>query len=362
MRQLKNTTKAKEYKHLTEKERYIIEALLEQKIKISKIGEYLNKHRSTIHREIKQGEIKRLTSELTEISCYRANVGQRRYEERVSNRERSLKIGKDHILAEYIKTKIIKDKYSPDVIIGEIKEKGLKFETTICMKTLYNYIDKGILNGISNKNLLWKHRKKKKKHNKVRVCLKNRLSLSIEERPESVEKREEYGHWEIDTVKGKKNKNKACLMTLSERKTREELILKLQAATSKKVDNALTKLEKNYGEEFNNKFKSITADNGGEFLDWKTLEESKMIEGAKRTVFYFAHPYSSWERGTNENQNRMIRRFIPKGSDISKVTNKRIKEIEIWINNYPRKILGYKSSSDFVNTLQLTSNLQSVAL
>ena len=87
-----------------------------------------------------------------------------------------------------------------------------------------------------------------------------------------------------------------------------------------------------------------------------------MIEGTKRTVIYFAHPYSSWERGTNENQNRMIRRFIPKGSDISKVSNKTIKEIETWINNYPRRILGYRSSNDLVNDLYLTSNLQSVAL
>ena len=357
MGQIKNNTKRKKWTHFTEKERYKLEALLEQKISIKKISEYLNKHRSTIHREIKQGKIKRLTSELTEISCYRANVGQRRYEERVSNRERSLKIGKDHKLAEYIKEKIIKDKYSPDVIIGEIKDKGLRFETTICMKTLYNYIDKGILQGISNKNLLWKYRKKKKKHNKVRVSVKNRLGLSIEERPEKIEKREEYGHWEIDTVKGGKNKNKACLLTLSERKTREELIFKMPAATKENVDDSLTKLEKEYGKEFNNKFKSITADNGGEFLDWNTLETSKMVEGTKRTMLYFAHPYSSWERGTNENQNRVIRRFIPKGSDISKVSEKEIKEIEKWINNYPRKILGYKSANDLANELHLTSIL-----
>ena len=169
MRQLQNSTKIRKYKHLTEKERYKLEALLEQK-----------------------------------ISCYRADVGQRRYEEKVSNRERSLKIGHDHKLAEYIKEKIIKDKYSPDAIIGGIKIKRLKFDTTICTKTLYNYIDKGILSGISNKSLLWKYRKKKRKHNKVKVCLRNRLGLSIEKRPKNVEKREEYGHWEYRYSKRRK--------------------------------------------------------------------------------------------------------------------------------------------------------------
>lgn len=362
MRQIKNNIKRRKWTHLTEKERYKLEALLEQKISIIKISEQLNKHRSTIHREIKEGTIKRLTSELIEIRCYRANVGQRRYKEKVSNRERDLKIGKDHRLAEYIKEKIIKDKYSPDVIIGKIKLEGLRFETTICVKTLYNYIDKGILSGISNKNLWWKYRRKKRKHKKIKICLRNRIGLSIEKRPEKIEKRKEYGHWEIDTVKGGKSKSKACLLTLSERKTREELIFKMPSATNENVDNTLTKLEKKYGKEFNNKFKSITADNGGEFLDWNSLEASKMIEGTKRTVLYFAHPYSSWERGTNENQNRIIRRFIPKGADISKISEQEIKEIEKWINNYPRKILGYKSSNDLVNELHLTSNLQSVAI
>ena len=177
-----------------------------------------------------------------------------------------------------------------------------------------------------------------------------------------MKKEKNTGIGSIDTVKGGKNKNKACLLTLSERKTREEQIIKLPSATNKNVDKALTKLEKKYGQEFKNKFKSITADNGGEFLDWTKLEASRLLEGTKRTVIYFAHPYSSWERGTNENQNRMIRRFIPKGSDISKVTNKTIKKIETWINNYPRKILGYRSSNDLVNDLHLTSNLKSVAL
>lgn len=92
-------------------------------------------------------------------------------------------------------------------------------------------------------------------------------------------------------------------------------------------------------------FRSITVDNGSEFLDYEGLEQSIMSK-KKRTQIYYAHPYSTWERGTNENINKMIRRFIPKGSDISNYSDEEIKRIETWINNYPRKILGYYSVNE----------------
>jgi len=135
--------------------------------------------------------------------------------------------------------------------------------------------------------------------------------------------------------------------------TREEIILKIESATQDSVLKALDKLEEDYGTYFREKFKSITLDNGREFLDWESIEQSG-LNGKKRTLVYFAHPYSSWERGTNENQNRMIRRFIPKGTDISKLSDKDIKRIEEWMNNYPRKILGYKTPNELV--LDVTNN------
>ena len=98
-------------------------------------------------------------------------------------------------------------------------------------------------------------------------------------------------------------------------------------------------------------------DNGREFLDWEAIEKS-VISKETRTLVYFAHPYSSWERGTNENQNRMIRRFIPKGTDISKLSDKDIETIEKWMNNYPRKILGYKTANELV--LEVTNNSSGV--
>jgi IS30 family transposase len=213
----------------------------------------------------------------------------------------------------------------------------------VCTKTLYNYIDAGVFSGISNENL-WEKRKRKKRHYKtlVRVSTKNKMARSIEDRPEGVNNRIEYGHWEGDSVKGPLGA-KTSLFTLTERKTREQIIIKLVQATQECVKDALDGLEEKYGSEFKLKFKSVTFDNGVEFLNWQALEISALTVGKRRTTIYFAHSYSSWERGTNENHNRMIRRFIPKGTDIASISNSEIEWIENWMNNYPRKILGYKT-------------------
>ncbi len=264
MRQLKNSTKCKRYKHFTEKERYKLEALLEQKIKIREISKHLGKHRTTIHREISKGKIVRLTPHWEEHEAYRADVAQRRYEERVSNRERNLKIANDHKLAEFITKKIKEDKYSPEAA----------------------FID------------LWEKPGRKKKRSKRRcVALRNRTGKHISERPIEAEERTEYGHWEIDCIKSGKNKSRASLLTLTERTTREEIIRKMPDTTGKAVDKVFTSLEGKYKGGFKYKFKSMTADNGSEFLDWETLEASKLFKGEKRTKIYFANPYSSWEHG-----------------------------------------------------------------
>lgn len=137
------------------------------------------------------------------------------------------------------------------------------------------------------------------------------------------------------------------LFTLSERLTREQVILKIGSSTQESVLKAMNNLEAKYGRSFSKKFRSITLDNGREFLDWEALERSA-LNRRRRTLVYFAHPYSAWERGTNENQNRMIRRFVPKGTDISKVSDTEVKRIEEWMNNYPRKILGYRTPNELV--------------
>lgn len=336
------SSKKEKYTHLKESERYKIEALLAAGKKAESIAGILRRDKSTIYREIERGTVMRLQSDLTERATYRAQVAQADYEKRGRNKERSLKIGKDKELEAHIRVKLVEERFSPDAIIGEIKVKGLKFEGMICTKTLYNYIDAGIFSGISNKNL-WEKRKKRRRRYRplVRTSRTNRLCRSIERRPLLVNKRLEYGHWEGDTLKGPII-SRDSLLTLTERKSREEIVIKLESATQEAVKAAIDGLEREYGEVFKVKFKSITFDNGMEFLDWRRLEIS--VSGKKRrTTIYFAHSYSSWERGTNENHNRMIRRFIPKGTDIADYADIDIDKIEEWMNNYPRKILGYRT-------------------
>ena len=345
-----STDKNRKYTHLSESDRYKIEALLDGRKSAEEIAVLLGRNRSTIHREIQRGMIRRLQTDLTYKKKYRANVAQGDYLKRCSHRERPLKIGKDKALEEHIRTKITKDHFSPDAVIGQIKLSGLEFKGMICTKTLYNYIDAGIFYGINHKHL-WEKSKKKKRLYKtvVRVTTRNRRARSIEDRPKEANDRLEYGHWEGDTVKSARSA-KPGLLTLTERKTREELIVKVDQATQEAVRVAFDDLERRYSSQFKVKFKSITFDNGSEFLNWESLEASVLKSGEKRTAVYFAHSYSSWERGTNENHNRMIRRFVPKGYDIGGFSQEEIKAVEDWMNNYPRRILGYNTPNQAAQT------------
>lgn len=331
------------YSHLKESERYKIEVLLADGRTVERIARVLRRHRSTIYREIERGTVVRERwDRLGKYARYRANVGQSEQVKRGKNKERSLKIGKDKELEAYIREWLVKKRYSPDAIIGKIKAEGLTFAGMICTKTLYNYIDEGIFSGISNKDLWQKRNKARRKYRPVgRVSRTNRICRSIEKRPEVIEKRQDYGHWEGDTVKGPLGST-TSLITLTERKSREEIIIKVAHASQQEIKAAIDGLEQEYGVEFRSKFKSITFDNGVEFLDWKSLEISVLDQG-RRTTIYFAHSFSSWERGTNENHNRMIRRFIPKGSNLALFDDQEIQGIEDWMNDYPRKILGYRT-------------------
>lgn len=338
-----NTLKSKKNKYLTLKDRYEIEALKKAGHKNSEIARQIGKSDRTIRREIKRGTVQLLNTDLTYRYEYCADVAQRKYEENASNKGPGLKIGKDHKLASYIETKIINDKYSPDAVIGEIKAKNIEFKTSICTKTLYSYIDKGIFLNLSNKHLWIKRKGYKRKYKKVsRIALNNTKSRSIEERPEEVNNREIKGHWEMDCVVSGRS-SKAVLLVLTERLTRTTKIFKMKRKTQEEVVKVLDKLERKYRSKFKKIFKSITMDNGCEFVNQRLIERS-LYTKKSRTIAYYAHPFSSWERGSNENTNKIIRRFIPKGSDISKYKEKEINRIENWINNYPRKILGYKSA------------------
>lgn len=333
------------YTHLKESERYRIEAMLEDKKNPGTIAKAIKRSRATVYREIKRGLRLRRGLEYRELWQYRADVAHRDYRTKGKNKGRDLKIGKDNALEAHIRERILNQRYSPDAVIGQIKASGLVFESMICTKTLYRYIDRGYLHGISNENL-WQKRLRKKRGYKTlrRMSLTNRSGKSIEQRPKKVNQRSEYGHWEGDSLKGPQGTTTG-LFTLTERKSLEQIIIKLDRCTQECVHKAINGLETRYGPSFKLKFRSITFDNGVEFLDWRSLELSILKPNSRRTTVYFAHAFSAWERGSNENQNRMIRRFIHKGTDLHQVDQKEIDQIEVWLNNYPRKRLGYMTAN-----------------
>jgi transposase, IS30 family len=338
------TTGARKGKHLTYEERIKLEALYKMKIAPAIIAEQLGgRSARTIKREIAKGKVTLLNSNLTEREAYSAEIGQKEHDIRATAKGPGLKIGKDHKLVEYLEKAIGENGNSPYAALQNIENEGRKFKTRICFKTLYNYLDNNLFLKISNKDLPVKKDGMKRNYHKIRQALNNIRGTSISERPKAVEDREEVGHWEMDTVVGKQG-TKTVLLVLTERVMRKELIFKIPSKSQADVVKMIDKLERRYGSSFRKTFKTITCDNGCENLDFDGIEKS-IRNREKRTKVYYAHPYSSWERGTNENLNKMIRRFIPKGVDISNFTEKQIMQIQHWINNYPRKILSGLSAN-----------------
>lgn len=351
----KKTEKEKHKKYITEAERYQIEILLQQKYTTVQVADALGHKYHTIYHEIRRGTVKQIDTHLREYETYRADYAQRVYNESVSSRGRNLKIGSDHKLAEYIEDMIRNKKYSPEALLFHAENENLQFSTKLCYKTIYNYLDAGLFLNASVDDLPVKKTHRKKKGKKSSVSLNNRKGRSIEERPKNILERKQYGHWEMDTVVSAKNTGKSCLLVLSERMTREEIVIKIKDKKSSSVVHALNILERKYGsKKFREKFKTITCDNGVEFLDQEGIEKSRYTKGM-RTIVYYCHPYSSYERGTNENINRMIRRFFPKGTNFDTVTKEQVAMVENWINNYPRKILGGISSKKYREHLRLTA-------
>lgn len=334
---------------LTKADRIKIEALTKAGVGKSKIAAQLGVHRSTIYNELKRGQYEHRNSDWTTEMRYSPDIAQEKAEENLKVRGTQLKIGNDIAYANYIEDKIVNEDYSPAAVLGELKAQGREreFNTTVCVTTLYSYIDKGVFLKVTNKDLPVK-KNKKRGYKKVRKQQSRAAAGdSIEKRPEEIDKREEFGHWEMDSVIGKRGISKNVLLVLTERKTRDEIIFKLPDHTDEAVVVALDRLERRYGADmFRQIFKTITVDNGSEFADVNGLERSILKEGEKRTHLYYCHPYSSWERGTNEVTNKMVRRKVPKGTNFDDKTDEEIKEIEGWINNYPRRIHGYRSAGE----------------
>lgn len=338
MTQEQYTTKKRKFQHLTKEKRAQIEILLRQGMSKKQIAKEIGIARSTLYNELSRGTVEQIDSELRTYRRYFYDVGQRVYEENRQNSRPPLKILKAYEFVMYAENKMLKEKLSPDAICGRAKADGA-FKEVVCTKTLYNYIDQCLLK-VRNIDLpLRVKRKQKTEHNR-----KNRrlYGMSIETRPLEAENREEVGHWEIDTVLGSSDSSSA-LLTVDDRKSRKRHIIKIKSCSAEGVGEGLERLRTIYSKNFTKIFRSITSDNGSEF--------AKLTEQLPETKIYYAHPYSAWERGTNEKQNSLIRRFFPKGTNFDVISDEAIAFVEDWINNLPRKIFNYSTSDEIFQSV-----------
>jgi IS30 family transposase len=314
-------------------ERGEIKALLREGYGVTAIAEKIGRNKGTVSREIKRGTTRQLNSDLTERYEYYSETGAAVYEKRRARSRNALKIGARRKFIEYADEKM-KGGWSPDVVVGRAKESGEWEKTSmVCAKTLYNYIDKGLMR-TRNIDLALKVRLKPK----IKRVRRNKVILgeSIERRPESVASREEFGHWEIDSVIGKQS-DKTAVMTIVERKSRDQIAIKLEGRDSAATDRAVAKVYEDFGADAGKIFKSITGDNGHEFAG---------LKDAVTCSVYFCHPYSSWEKGTNERHNGLLRRFVKKGESVDAMPPELITRAAERNNNLPRKILGYKTPAE----------------
>ena len=310
--------------------------------------------RKTIYNEMKRGFVEHLKSDLSKVIEYNADYAQQNADWENTARGRKLKIGTDYVLCAELKKLIVDKNFSPYAVIADFNLHGWKTETRFCEKTLYNWVNQGIVSGVERTDLPNKGIKYREKGSTRRYSRSKCAEHSIDNRPKEVEPRKTFGHWELDTVKGGIDKGTECLFTMTERKSRKEIVRKIPDAKGKSVVEVLDKIEKEIGSKtFRKIFITLTCDGGSEFMDIEGIERS-CIDGKPRTKLYFAHPYTACERGTNENHNRILRRFFPKGCDFSLVSDKEIQQAEDWMNNYPRKLHGgltpamiYKKTCNF---------------
>ena len=328
------TTNPRKNKHLTLTERVKIELMLRDNKSAYAISKAMNRPINTILNEIRRGTVDQIKAG-KKIKIYLADAGQARYRENRKACCKQYQLLESEEFVRHIESSMLENSWSVDAAVGRAREEGI-FSKTLCTKTIYNYIDLGIIR-IKNFHLPLKLRRK----SKGSVIRKNKKILgdSISIRPYHINNREEFGHWEIDTVIGSKSKKDEVLLTLVERKTRNAMVRKISGKTADAVMAELYQLKEYFGSEFSRVFKTITSDNGSEFSDLSALRTSN-------TKIYFTHPYSSFERGTNERHNGLLRRFIPKGRCISHYSHEAISLLEDWINNLPRKILGYKTPEE----------------
>jgi transposase, IS30 family len=303
------------YAQLTREQRYQIQALLEGEHTQTEIAEILGVHKSTISRELKR------------------NRGQRGYRPNQADnlaRQRRKAVHRSRIPTHHWERVelLLREDWSPEQISGWLaREEGI----AISHEWIYWYVYQDKRDGGD----LYKHlrcqkpRRKRYGSNDRRGQIKDRVS--IEERPEVVDKRSRTGDWEADTVIGRPGG--AVLVTLAERKTRCSILALAQDKSAKAVKEALIDALQPHAAHVH----TITYDNGKEFSHHTEIASALDAKG------YFAHPYHSWERGLNENMNGLIRQYLPKGKSFDDLTQADVRCIMDKLNNRPRKCLGYKT-------------------
>ena len=331
-----NTTNPRRHKHLNFEERMTIQIRLKDNFSPYKIAKELGRASNTIRNEIARCTVTQI-KQGRKVQLYLADAGERIYLQHRTCCPKFKRLSCNDFVS-YVCTTMKLNKWSIDACVGyAILNQLFTRCEMVCTKALYNYIDLGLLE-ICNVNLPMKLRRNTKPK---RVRTNRRiLGTSIKERPASIDTREEFGHWEIDTVIGTKDKIDSVLLTLAERKTRHYIVRKIESKTSHAVLKELSNLKEYYGKQFNQVFKSITSDNGQEFAQLFKIEQEASVK------VYFTHPYASCERGTNERHNGMLRRFLPKGVAINGYSADDIAFIEGWCNTLPRKLLNYHTPKE----------------
>ena len=327
----------RKFRHLDWSDRLKIEALYNSGSSCYAIAKHLGFAPSSITREIKHGLYPHMGAECTSRPYhYSAQIAQDYADYQATSKGSDIKLGNHHAYAAEI-ARLVKQGLSVDIIVNRKKRQG---QWTVSTSTLYRYVDRGYIPGLTNKHLPEKSRRKQRRHNKPKAT-RTPKGLPIDRRPSDIDQRFSFGHWEFDSVIGKAKGKRQSILTLTERKTRFEIIIrtsaKTSAATVKALESTLSKFPAGT-------FKTITVDNGSEFQDCHGMEHDR--HGNKRLTIYYAHPYSSWERGSNERNNRIIRRYLPKGKSLARVTQKDCDKIAAAINAMPRKILDYHTAAE----------------
>lgn len=318
----------KKYKRLSFEERVKIETLLLENKSKSYIAKFLNRSRSTVNNEVKKWV--QFPSDI-----YKAELAHW-YSLDDNKSKRSLdKINQFPNLKLFV-YRSLKDGTSPELLSGQLKKLYPNDNTmSISHESIYKHIYKNRQSTLGKKLikfLPYHHHKRrdKRKFNKNRVRIKDPISIDL--RPKHIDNRLEAGHLEGDLMIGVGQKS--AIGTIVDRKTRYLIIVKLDNRKSKTVTESFAK-QLNKQPKFLRK--TMTYDNGIEMANHKWLTQNTGMD------IYFAHPYSSWERGTNENTNGLIRRFLPKGTDFNKISDYQLKQIQNNLNNRPRKVLGFKT-------------------